>query len=243
MGDQKVKEWIAESLEKDPRLKNPLHTDTMRDIYEHLCKDYEEPVKMEAISISRTYKLIFADGRIEKITIGSDDRLKMQNLLFSQGINVPKNVANIKWNKDGVIFWKIDEWIKGESYRDSIIKEELIHSIKPEYWNKLGALLGEVSSCLYDEMPITVCDVHWGNFAINYKTGKVYLIDTGKLMNDPFPERWIYDFIMFSPFHRTEEVDAFSQGYASTIKNKLALSKRIMGHTKLFTERVYEKLA
>ncbi len=243
MGHQKIKKWIEESLKEHPKYINLSHEEVMSGIYDVLKREYEEPVKMELLGISRTYKLTFADGRIEKIVGDSDTRIEIQKILYDAGVKVPKIVKTIPWNTSGITILKLQEWIDGECLRQAIFEEVILKSIDLKYWYKLGALLGEITTYRWEVYPLTVCDIHWSNFVLKYDKEEVWLIDCKKLLPHPFPEQWIYEFIIFSQHHEEKHIKAFTDGYLSIIRKPDEIRDRIIKHADIFTKGLYEKLA
>ena len=242
MGYQYIKQWLEESLKKYPKYLNPTHEETMSALYDLLSRKYEAPVKMELLGVSRTYKLVFGDGRIEKITLGNETKIEMQKILHSAGLNVPRVIKQILYDRDGIHLLKIEEWIEGESKRMAIVEPEIVAAIEPKYWYKLGFLLSSIANHKWQIYPIAVCDLHWGNFVINYEKEDVWLIDCKKLIYNPLPEKWIYEFIIFNQYNSKEQIEAFAKGYIDAIRNFDEVRSKVIKHTHIFAERLYEKL-
>lgn len=197
---------------------------------------------IEIISVNRTFKLIFKDVPPIKALQASKVQYEALQLVHKNGVNVVSPISI-----DEKTNWQFVEWIDGEVYRLVLNKLEVLHSIKPSLWFKLGELLGKVNSIPWGKegMRLGVFDALWWNFVIT-KDEEVYLIDTKKFIFHIYPEKYIFWTILFHEYILPEQLLSFVNGYLSSIDIKEDLAPSgfsMMEATKLFANGLYGKLA
>lgn len=242
MGDQKIKE----ELERVSKLfDSPHHENNLKELWPLVKEHFGDVENIEIISCNQTYKIILKDGRILKTFIWIPLPNDFLELLYKKGLPVPKPVRIIK-RKNSNYYWRFVEWIKGESDRETLSDIEKLQSIDPHYWFLLGKLIAQIHNvCESNSEPsgdinIMVNDILWSNYSIN--DGCISLIDCKKFTWDYAPEKWIYHYVFFNKHHLQKQKLAFIDGYIEEIKGPRSRLDMIEA-AKIFTERLYEKLA
>ena len=244
-----VEEKIQNQLRNCDRwFRNSLHEECIRELWEIVPPALGEVEDIEIIGVSRTYKVVFKDGRKWKTYIFRGNEFeKLVRIVHEAGIRVAKPVGDIPRKAPGSMRWRFVEWIEGHCDRDSMRNRIKLQEIPPDDWYKLGELIGQVHSIKSSEaLPtrfIGVCDILWANY-IKKDNGEVWISDTKKFFPDVIPDRWIYQFVMFNEHILLEQKIAFTKGYVSTLKG--VRSKEGLASIEaamIFSKEVYEKLA
>ena len=237
-----VEQKVNEAIERaDKRFRSTVHGENLRELWPLMTEHFGEPKDIEIITHSQTYKVTFPDGRIYKVHVWTIPGRDFHEFVYEKGSMVPKPVKTIKV-KSGKC-WKVVEWIDGVCDRISIYDPTNLRLIPPKRWHALGRLLGEISSHrpVAKEMMMTVCDLHWGNFAA--VGDKVALIDDKKITADHVPEKWAFYYILFNQYHLPEQMNAFIEGYVSAVKGPRSEAEMGMLKTaETFLRRLREKL-
>jgi tRNA A-37 threonylcarbamoyl transferase component Bud32 len=136
--------------------------------------------------------------------------------------------------------WRFTEWIEGKCFKDAIHKLDGYKEINPDLYYKLGQKVGEFTNYIFKESPIGMADLIWNNFIID-ENDEIWVIDTLKISNDPLPERWVIDCIIYNKFVSMEQKKAFIDGYIGSVKSR-EICREYVELANSFIGAVYAKL-
>lgn len=237
---EKINNQISKSAFKN--VDTAYTRDRMMEAWDVASTHLGDVVDIEIISLASTYKVICSNGFSYKIYLSPVKQVDIYRVLFEMGLALPELIYE---RESSCGTWVICGWVDGECYRKVINTEQALKDIKPDLWNKMGKLLGQIGNVVWDGegRRLGVSDALWWNFIVTPEED-VVLIDTKKFQVDFFPEKHLLLPIFFNEHTPTESKIAFISGYSSMItKEHPTVGVDVIKTIEIFMRGLGEKLA